>query len=77
MGKSSKKKSSRRRSPSSSSSSDDGLTQLELEKMKLLEEKIKAKKKLKECETLEEKRNRRLQVFLQHLILSKTLGEKN
>ncbi|CAG5098994.1 Oidioi.mRNA.OKI2018_I69.XSR.g16155.t1.cds [Oikopleura dioica] len=61
MGKSSKKKSSRRRSPSSSSSSDDGLTQLELEKMKLLEEKIRAKKNLKECETLEEKRNRRLQ----------------
>lgn len=29
--------------------------------MKLLEEKIKAKKKVKECETLEEKRNRRLQ----------------
>lgn len=61
MGKSSKKKSSRKHSPSSSSSSDDGLTQLELEKMKLLEEKIRAKKKLKECETLEEKRNRRLQ----------------
>ena len=68
MGKSSKKKgkkkSSRRRDSSSdsssSSSSDEGLTKLELEKLKLLEEKIAAKRRIKECESLEEKRNRRI-----------------
>ena len=62
--KSHKKKSFRHRSPStsssSSSSSDEGLTKLELEKMKLLEEKIAAKRRIKECESLEEKRNRRI-----------------
>ena len=39
---------------------DDELTKLEIEKMKLLQEKINAKKKIKECETMMEKRNRRL-----------------
>ena len=62
MGKKDKKKkdksrsSSRRRgSSSSSSSSDDGLSKLELEKMKLLQQKVEAKKRIKDCETLEEK----------------------
>ena len=39
---------------------DDELTKLEIEKMKLLQEKINAKRKIKECETMMEKRNRRL-----------------
>ena len=36
------------------------MTKLEIEKMKLLQEKINAKRKIKECETMMEKRNRRL-----------------
>ena len=56
-----KGKKSRKNSSSSDSSSDDELTRLEREKMKLLEEKIKAKKKIKQSETLMEKRARRLQ----------------
>ena len=47
-------------SSSSSGSSDDELTKLELEKIKLLQEKINAKKKVKECESMVEKRARRL-----------------
>ena len=55
-----KKKQRHNSSSSSGSSTDDELTKLELEKIKLLQEKINAKKKVKECESMVEKRARRL-----------------
>ena len=58
--KKSKHKKKRYSSSSSGSSTDDELTKLELEKIKLLQEKINAKKKVKECESMVEKRARRL-----------------